>query len=70
MRSGAIDYTELNSMDPPTWSKKGIDFILDPMGAKVSDDLFERINGIESFVASDPPLLETETSNNSTPAVP
>lgn len=34
--------------------RKGIDFILDPMGASVSDDLFENIDGLESFVKKDP----------------
>lgn len=34
--------------------RKGIDFILDPMGCSVSDDLFEHIDGKESFVKRDP----------------
>lgn len=28
--------------------REGIDFILDPMGAKIKDDLFEHIDGLES----------------------
>ena len=34
--------------------RKGIDFILDPMGGKVSDDLMEHIDGLEYFVSHDP----------------
>lgn len=34
--------------------RKGIDFILDPMGANVSNDLFEHIDGMESFIKDDP----------------
>ena len=34
--------------------RKGIDFILDPMGNDISRDLFEHIDGKESFTASDP----------------
>ena len=34
--------------------RKGIDFILDPMGASVSPDLFENIDGMESFIRHDP----------------
>lgn len=30
--------------------REGIDFILDPMGAKISDDLSEHIDGIRSFI--------------------
>lgn len=33
--------------------RKGIDFILDPMGHSVSNDLFEHIDGKESFVKYD-----------------
>ncbi len=29
--------------------REGIDFILDPMGQKVNDDLFEHIDGLQSF---------------------
>lgn len=29
--------------------RKGIDFILDPMGINIADDLFEHIDGLESF---------------------
>lgn len=34
--------------------RKGIDFILDPMGNGISDDLFEHIDGMESFLDHDP----------------
>lgn len=34
--------------------RKGIDFILDPMGASVSPDLFENIDGMETFIRRDP----------------
>ena len=34
--------------------RKGIDFILDPMGSSVSPDLFEHIDGMESFLDYDP----------------
>lgn len=34
--------------------RKGIDFILDPMGNAISKDLFEHIDGKESFTTSDP----------------
>ncbi len=34
--------------------RKGIDFILDPMGNKIGNDLFEHIDGKESFTDSDP----------------
>ena len=34
--------------------RRGIDFILDPMGAGISDDLFEHIDGKESFTDKDP----------------
>jgi len=36
--------------------RKGIDFILDSMGGKVSPDLMEHIDGLEYFIASDPCL--------------
>lgn len=35
--------------------RKGIDFILDPMGHKISDDLFEHIDGKETFVSEGDP---------------
>ena len=31
--------------------REGIDFILDPMGASIKDDLFEHIDGIRSNVS-------------------
>ena len=34
--------------------REGIDFILDPMGAKISHDLSEHIDGIRSKVKHDP----------------
>lgn len=34
--------------------RKGIDFILDPMGSRISPELFEHVDGIESFIHSDP----------------
>lgn len=34
--------------------RKGIDFILDPMGNSISSDLMEHIDGKESFVERDP----------------
>lgn len=34
--------------------RRGIDFILDPMGNKISDDLLEHIDGLESFIDKDP----------------
>ncbi len=34
--------------------RKGIDFILDPMGNDVGSDLFEHIDGKESFIERDP----------------
>lgn len=34
--------------------RKGVDFILDPMGNDIADDLFEHIDGKESFTDSDP----------------
>lgn len=34
--------------------RKGIDFILDPMGNDISSDLFEHIDGKESFIDVDP----------------
>ena len=34
--------------------RKGIDFILDPMGRNVSPELSEHIDGLETFVKSDP----------------
>lgn len=34
--------------------RKGIDFILDPMGTSISSDLFEHIDGKESFTDHDP----------------
>jgi len=34
--------------------RKGIDFILDPMGNAISSDLFEHIDGKESFIRNDP----------------
>lgn len=34
--------------------RKGIDFVLDPMGANISDELFEHIDGMESFIREDP----------------
>lgn len=37
-----------------TARRKGIDFILDPMGSDVSDGLFEHIDGMESFISRDP----------------
>ena len=30
--------------------RKGIDFILDSMGNHIADDLFEHIDGLESFI--------------------
>ena len=30
--------------------REGIDFILDPMGATIKDDLFEHIDGIRSYI--------------------
>lgn len=35
--------------------RKGIDFILDPMGQKISDDLFEHIDGKETFIEEGDP---------------
>ena len=29
--------------------REGIDFILDPMGASIKDDLFEHIDGLETL---------------------
>ena len=34
--------------------RKGIDFILDPMGRSINSDLMEHIDGLESFVKDDP----------------
>lgn len=34
--------------------RKGVDFILDPMGNDISSDLFEHIDGKESFTSEDP----------------
>ena len=34
--------------------RKGIDFILDPMGTSISSNLFEHIDGKESFTDHDP----------------
>jgi len=34
--------------------RKGIDFILDPMGNNVSADLLEHVDGMESFIDTDP----------------
>lgn len=34
--------------------RKGIDFILDPMGHGISKDLFEHIDGLEYFIDRDP----------------
>lgn len=34
--------------------RKGIDFILDPMGRSVSPSLMEHVDGIESFIKEDP----------------
>lgn len=34
--------------------RKGIDFILDPMGNEISGDLLEHIDGKESFLKKDP----------------
>ena len=34
--------------------RKGIDFILDPMGNDINDDLLEHIDGMESFIGCDP----------------
>ena len=31
--------------------REGIDFILDPMGAPIKDDLFEHIDGIQSQIS-------------------
>lgn len=38
--------------------RKGIDFILDPMGNSISSDLMEHIDGRESFVASGDPVQQ------------
>lgn len=38
--------------------RKGIDFILDPMGNSISSDLMEHIDGRESFVASGDPMQQ------------
>ena len=35
--------------------RKGIDFILDPMGNQIGDDLFEHIDGMESFIREGDP---------------
>lgn len=34
--------------------RKGIDFILDPMGNSISSDLMEHVDGKESFTDRDP----------------
>jgi len=34
--------------------RKGVDFILDPMGNSISSDLYEHIDGLESFIKEDP----------------
>ena len=34
--------------------RHGIDFILDPMGISINDDLLEHIDGLESFLKHDP----------------
>ena len=34
--------------------RKGIDFILDPMGHSINPDLMEHIDGLESFIKDDP----------------
>lgn len=34
--------------------RKGIDFVLDPMGNSINDDLLEHIDGMESFIDCDP----------------
>ena len=34
--------------------RKGIDFILDPMGHNINSDLMEHIDGLETFIKSDP----------------
>lgn len=41
--------------------REGIDFILDPMGAKISDDLSEHIDGIRSKIKYDPTSKRAET---------
>lgn len=40
--------------------REGIDFILDPMGQKVNDDLYEHIDGLRSFWKSIKPAEKAE----------
>lgn len=42
--------------------RKGIDFILDPMGNSISPDLKEHIDGLEQFVPDDP--LKKQRNND------
>lgn len=44
--------------------RKGIDFILDPMGNQISDDLFEHIDGMESFIREGDPLKPKKRSSS------
>jgi len=41
--------------------RKGVDFILDPMGNDISSDLFEHIDGKESIIDTDPGTLKKTT---------
>lgn len=43
--------------------RKGIDFILDPMGNDISADLFEHIDGRKSYVNSDPAGRKSNTKS-------
>lgn len=44
--------------------RKGVDFILDPMGNNVSDDLFEHIDGKESFTKYDPQIRKQKADDS------
>lgn len=45
--------------------RKGIDFILDSMGNSISDDLFEHIDGLETFVNDGNPLGRKKNQSQS-----
>lgn len=49
--------------------REGIDFILDPMGANISSDLFEHIDGLESF-SYDPLEIVTRKKRNKSAYAP
>ena len=45
---------DISSLAAKAARRKGIDFILDPMGHGISKDLFEHIDGLEYFIDRDP----------------